>query len=51
MARVNGFHPLGRIGTSRDIGYLVTFLVSYYAGFITGANYTIDGGLTARLMH
>lgn len=51
MARVNGYHPLGRIGKPEDIGYLVTFLASDYAGFITGANLVIDGGLTTRLMH
>ena len=51
LARVNGFHPLGRIGTPQDIGNLVVFLASDYSSFISGANITIDGGLTARLMH
>jgi NAD(P)-dependent dehydrogenase (short-subunit alcohol dehydrogenase family) len=51
MDRVNGFHPLGRIGTPDDIGSLVAFLASDRAGFITGANLLVDGGLTARLMH
>ena len=51
MARVNALHPLGRIGTPQDIGYLVTFLASDYSSFISGSNITIDGGLTARLMH
>ncbi|MCL4504584.1 MAG: SDR family oxidoreductase [Chloroflexi bacterium] len=51
LARVQGFHPLGRIGAPQDIGNLVVFLASDYAGFISGANITIDGGLTARLMH
>jgi NAD(P)-dependent dehydrogenase (short-subunit alcohol dehydrogenase family) len=51
LNRVLGFHPLGRIGTPSDIGNLVVFLASDYAGFITGTNITIDGGLTARLMH
>jgi NAD(P)-dependent dehydrogenase (short-subunit alcohol dehydrogenase family) len=51
MRRVNGFHPLGRIGTPQDIGRLVVFLSSEMAGFISGANITIDGGLTSRLMH
>lgn len=49
--RVDGYHPLGRIGTPEDIGALVTFLASDYAAFITGANVPIDGGLSARLMH
>ena len=51
MKRVNSFHPLGRIGTPQDIGRLVVFLSSDSAGFITGANINIDGGLTSRLMH
>ena len=51
MARVLGFHPLGRIGTPHDIGHLVVFLASDYSGFISGTNITIDGGLTARVMH
>lgn len=44
-----GLHPLGRIGTPKDVGDLVTFLVSPYAEFINAANLVIDGGLTARL--
>ncbi|RIK52541.1 MAG: hypothetical protein DCC57_09720 [Chloroflexi bacterium] len=51
LARVNGYHPLGRIGKPEDIGHLVTFLASDFAGFITGANIVVDGGLTTRLMH
>jgi NAD(P)-dependent dehydrogenase (short-subunit alcohol dehydrogenase family) len=51
MERVNSYHPLGRIGTPEDIGAMVAFLASDLAGNITGANITIDGGLTARLMH
>ncbi len=51
LARVNGYHPLGRIGKPEDIGYMVTFLASEYAGFVTGANIMVDGGLTTRLMH
>jgi NAD(P)-dependent dehydrogenase (short-subunit alcohol dehydrogenase family) len=51
LGRVLAFHPLGRIGTPQDIGNLVVFLASDYSGFISGTNITIDGGLTARLMH
>ena len=51
LARVNALHPLGRIGTPEDIGNLVSFLSSDLAGFITGANIAIDGGLSTRLMH
>jgi NAD(P)-dependent dehydrogenase (short-subunit alcohol dehydrogenase family) len=51
MQRVNGYHPLGRIGRPEDVGNLVTFLAGDQSGFITGANIVIDGGLTTRLMH
>lgn len=51
MARINGYHPLGRIGKPEDIGNIVTFLAGDKAGFITGANIVVDGGLTTRLMH
>ena len=51
MQRVNGYHPLGRIGRPEDIGNLVTFLAGEQSGFISGANIVIDGGLTTRLMH
>jgi NAD(P)-dependent dehydrogenase (short-subunit alcohol dehydrogenase family) len=51
MKRVNGLHPMGRIGTPQDIGRLIVFLSSDYATFISGTDICIDGGLTARLMH
>jgi NAD(P)-dependent dehydrogenase (short-subunit alcohol dehydrogenase family) len=51
MARINGYHPLGRIGRPQDVGNLVTFLAGDESSFINGANILIDGGLTTRLMH
>ena len=41
--------PVGRVGTPRDIAEMILFLCSDRAGFITGENITIDGGMT-RLM-
>ena len=41
--------PAGRVGNPRDIGHMVLFLCSDKAGFITGENICIDGGMT-RLM-
>lgn len=39
------FHNLSeRFGTPEEVGSLVAFLSSPLAGFITGANYNIDGG-------
>lgn len=36
--------PLGRAGTPTDIGYMVTYLVSPAASWITGAIFVVDGG-------
>lgn len=41
--------PAGRVGDPRDIAHMVLFLCSEKAGFITGENICIDGGMT-RLM-
>lgn len=43
------FHPIGRFGTPRDIGEAVAFLGSSQAGFITGTEVIVDGGMTALL--
>ena len=51
LQKVNGYHPLGRIGTTDDVGNLIAFLACDLAAFITGANILIDGGLSTRLMH
>lgn len=36
--------PVGRLGTPEDIGVVVCTLASPRSGFITGANYRVDGG-------
>lgn len=36
--------PVGRFGGTEEIAYLVSFLASEKASFITGANYAINGG-------
>ena len=41
--------PVGRVGRPEDIAEMVLFLCSDKAGFITGENICIDGGMT-RLM-
>jgi NAD(P)-dependent dehydrogenase (short-subunit alcohol dehydrogenase family) len=40
--------PLGRIGATEDIAEVVALLVSDRGKFLTGANYRVDGGMTAR---
>lgn len=41
--------PVGRVGKPEDIAEMILFLCSEKAGFITGENVCIDGGMT-RLM-
>lgn len=39
-------HPLGRVGTTDDCVHAISALASDRAGFITGADLTVDGGLS-----
>jgi NAD(P)-dependent dehydrogenase (short-subunit alcohol dehydrogenase family) len=45
--RVASQHPLGRIGEAAEVASLATYLLSAQAAFISGASFTVDGGLTA----
>jgi NAD(P)-dependent dehydrogenase (short-subunit alcohol dehydrogenase family) len=44
-------HPAGRIGAPQDIADMVLFLCSERAGFITGENIVIDGGMTKQMIY
>jgi NAD(P)-dependent dehydrogenase (short-subunit alcohol dehydrogenase family) len=46
--KVLNVHPLGRIGEPNEIAEVVCFLASDAASFVTGADWAVDGGLTAR---
>jgi NAD(P)-dependent dehydrogenase (short-subunit alcohol dehydrogenase family) len=46
MRQVLSFHPLGRIGTPRDIAEAALFLASDAASFISGASLVVDGAMT-----
>lgn len=43
--------PVGRIGNPLDIANMVLFLCSDKAGFITGENICIDGGMTKQMIY
>lgn len=43
--------PAGRVGDPLDIANMVLFLCSDKAGFITGENICIDGGMTRQMIY
>ncbi len=43
--------PVGRVGKPEDIAEMVKFLCSDKAGFITGENICIDGGMTRQMIY
>jgi NAD(P)-dependent dehydrogenase (short-subunit alcohol dehydrogenase family) len=40
--------PLGRLGQPTEVAELCVYLLSDESAFVTGAEFPIDGGLTAR---
>lgn len=44
-------HPIGRVGTPEDVAAATAFLLSPAAGFMTGSELVIDGGMTRRMIY
>ncbi len=45
-------HPAGRVGRPEDVAAMVQFLLDRErAGFITGANFLLDGGMTRKMIY
>lgn len=47
----HAFHPAGRVGRAEDIAALAAFLVGQESGFITGAEFVVDGGVTRKMIY
>jgi NAD(P)-dependent dehydrogenase (short-subunit alcohol dehydrogenase family) len=46
----NDQHPVGRVGRPEDIAEAAYFIAEH-AGFMTGQNITIDGGMTVKMIY
>ena len=45
-------HPAGRVGKPQDIAEIVLYLLDRTrAGFVTGANFVVDGGMTRKMIY
>jgi len=44
-------HPVGRVGQPEDVAAMVAYLVSPQAGFVTGQNFVVDGGMTRKMIY
>ncbi len=47
-AEFDAMHPIGRVGRIAEVASVCVFLASDEASFVTGANYTVDGGLSVK---
>jgi NAD(P)-dependent dehydrogenase (short-subunit alcohol dehydrogenase family) len=44
-------HPAGRVGRPEDVASLVAWLLHPDQGFVTGAEFVIDGGMTRKMIY
>ncbi|SDF34833.1 SDR family NAD(P)-dependent oxidoreductase [Sporomusa acidovorans] len=47
LADMAKLYPLGRIAQPAEVAHVISFLATAAASFVTGAVWTVDGGLTA----
>lgn len=47
----HAFHPVGRVGAADDVAALAAFLLGPDSGFITGAEFVVDGGVTRKMIY
>jgi NAD(P)-dependent dehydrogenase (short-subunit alcohol dehydrogenase family) len=47
----HGQHPLGRVGRPEDVADAVAWLCGEGAGFVTGAEIVVDGGMTRKMIY
>jgi len=44
-------HPVGRVGKPEDVAAMIAWLLADDAGFVTGQNFVIDGGMTRKMIY
>jgi len=44
-------HPVGRVGAVEDVAAQVAWLLSASAGFVTGQEFVVDGGMTRKMIY
>ena len=47
----HAFHPAGRVGRAEDVAALVAWLLGPEAGFVTGAEFVSDGGVSRKMIY